>query len=238
MLSVKPWRANAVLFFIAAQAFCLIFGNATLDLLQKIGVAGFKSLDDFGSLLIGTLCFQGITWVLMGFFFRYHQVDWRDALGFRNKNWLRSLLLALGVVIVILLVALPLQSVSVDLMAKIGWKSKDEMAVTLFTNASSLPAQIYLVFFAIVLAPVAEEFIFRGLLFPFLKQHDMPKTAWIGLNLFFAFIHGDAAIFIPLFVLSLALTWLYEKTDTLLAPIFAHALFNAANLVLLKYYPQ
>lgn len=238
MLSVKPWRANAVLLFIAAQALCLIFGNVTIDLLQKAGVAGFKSLDDFGSLLIGTLCFQGVTWGLMGFFFRYHQVDWRDALGLRNNKLLRSLLLALGVVIVILAVAYPLQSMSVALMDKIGWAPKDELAVTLFTNASSLAAQVYLVFFAIVLAPVAEEFIFRGLLYPLLKQHDMPKTAWIGVSLFFAFIHGDAAIFIPLFVLSLALTWLYEKTDTLLAPIFAHALFNAANLVLLKYFPQ
>ena len=41
------------------------------------------------------------------------------------------------------------------------------------------------------------------------------------------------AIFIPLFVLALALTWLYEKTGSLLAPIVAHSLFNAANLALL-----
>ena len=39
----------------------------------------------------------------------------------------------------------------------------------------------------------------------------------------------------PLFVLALALTWLYEKTDNLLAPIAAHSLFNAANLVVLFF---
>lgn len=238
MLSVKPWRAEAVFFFVAAQAACLLLGSTAIALLQKAGVAGFKSLDDFGSILIATLSFQGITWVLMAFFFRYHHVDWRDALGFRNKNRLRSLLLALGLVIVILPVALPLQSVSIALMNEIGWKPKNEEAVTLFTNASSRAEQVYLVLFALVLAPVAEEFIFRGVLFPFLKQHAMPKTAWIGLNLFFAFVHADAAIFIPLFILSLALTWLYEKTDNLLAPIFTHALFNTANLILLKFFSQ
>jgi membrane protease YdiL (CAAX protease family) len=47
-------------------------------------------------------------------------------------------------------------------------------------------------------------------------------------------IHADAAIFVPLFVFALALTWLYEKTDNLLAPIVAHGLFNAANLVVLS----
>ena len=37
----------------------------------------------------------------------------------------------------------------------------------------------------------------------------------------------NAPTFVPLFVFALALTWLYERTDNLLAPITAHALFNA-----------
>jgi membrane protease YdiL (CAAX protease family) len=49
----------------------------------------------------------------------------------------------------------------------------------------------------------------------------------------FALVHGTAAIFIPLFVLALALTWVYEKTGNLLAPIVVHSLFNSANLVIL-----
>ncbi len=54
-----------------------------------------------------------------------------------------------------------------------------------------------------------------------------------GVSFLFALIHGSAAIFIPLFALALALTWLYEKTGNLLAPIVVHGLFNAVNLVLL-----
>jgi membrane protease YdiL (CAAX protease family) len=131
-----------------------------------------------------------------------------------------------------------LQQLSIVLMEKVGWKPEDEMAVSLLLNATSRAAGIYLGFFAVVLAPVAEEFIFRGVLFPYIKQLGFPKLAWIGLSLVFALIHGDAAVFIPLFVLSLALTYLYEKTDCLLAPIFAHALFNAVNLVLIKFLPQ
>jgi len=40
---------------------------------------------------------------------------------------------------------------------------------------------------------------------------------------------------LPLFVLALALTWLYEKTGGLLAPVLAHSLFNVANLLLLLF---
>jgi len=238
MLSVKPWRTDAVIFFIAVQGICLFLGAGVVGLLQKAGVNGFKELDDLGSLVLSTMSFQGVTWILMFAFFRYHNVRWQDELGFNKPSLLRPLLLACGTVVVILLVAFPLQQLSIVLMEKVGWKPEDEMAVSLLLNATSRAAGIYLGFFAVVLAPVAEEFIFRGVLFPYIKQLGFPKLAWIGLSLVFALIHGDAAIFIPLFALSLALTYLYEKTDCLLAPIFAHALFNAVNLVLIKFLPQ
>jgi membrane protease YdiL (CAAX protease family) len=35
--------------------------------------------------------------------------------------------------------------------------------------------------------------------------------------------------FVPLVVLALVLTALYERTDNLLAPVAAHVLFNALN---------
>jgi membrane protease YdiL (CAAX protease family) len=232
MLSAKPWRPEAVCLLIAAQIFCYILGGLSIVLLQKTGLAGFKNLYDFGNVLIATLSLQGVTWVLMGIFLRFHKVGLGEGLGFKKGNLLFSLALALGVVVVILPIALGLQAISLKLMEKIHWMPQNEEAVTLLTSASPR-VQIYLGFFAIVLAPMAEEFIFRGVLFPFIKQLGLPKTAWIVVSFLFALIHVDAAIFAPLFVLALALTWLYEITDNLLAPIFAHASFNAINMVLL-----
>jgi membrane protease YdiL (CAAX protease family) len=57
----------------------------------------------------------------------------------------------------------------------------------------------------------------------------------VGVSFLFALIHLNAPIFLPLFALALALTWLYEKTEGLLAPVLAHSLFNAANLLLLVF---
>jgi membrane protease YdiL (CAAX protease family) len=39
--------------------------------------------------------------------------------------------------------------------------------------------------------------------------------------------------FVPLLVLALALTLVYEKTGNLLAPITTHAMFNALNFAML-----
>lgn len=233
MLSAKPWRAEAVILFCLAQFACLCLGMTAAGLLQKFGVNGFKSPDDFGNVLLATLCFQGVTWVLIPFFLRLHQTGWREAFGWRGPKLNRALLMAVIFVVVILPVAWLLQKVSVSALTRLGWPPADQTAVALIMAAKSLWLKIYLGVFAVVIAPVAEEFIFRGMLFPFVKQLGYPRLAWFGVSFLFAAIHFDAAIFVPLFVLALALTWLYEFTDNLLAPIAAHGLFNAANLVLL-----
>ena len=46
----------------------------------------------------------------------------------------------------------------------------------------------------------------------------------------FAFVHVNAATFIPLWFLGIAFAWLYVRTGTLLAPMAVHFIFNALNL--------
>jgi CAAX protease family protein len=84
-----------------------------------------------------------------------------------------------------------------------------------------------------VLAPVAEEMLFRGILYPAVKQAGFPRLALWGTALLFAAVHQNLVTFVPLTVLALALAWLYERTDNLWAPITAHAMFNAMNFVIL-----
>jgi hypothetical protein len=86
---------------------------------------------------------------------------------------------------------------------------------------------------AVTVAPAAEEVLFRGLLYPFLKQHLRLGTA-VGLSaLVFGMIHLNLMSLPSLVLLAVVLTWLYEVTGNLLAPVAAHAVFNLANLLLL-----
>jgi uncharacterized protein len=235
MLSEKPWRAEAVMQLCAAQIACLCLGIVVVNVLHKLGVHGFRHDESFGNIVVGTLCFQGTSWPLILFFLRQHGVGWCEAFGFRGPKLRHSLLTAIGFIVVVLPIVLLLQAASIHALEKLGWPSEDQAAVKLVMDAKSLWTTIYLGVFAIVLAPVAEEFIFRGMLFPFVKQLGFPKFAWFGVSFIFALIHFNLPTFIPLFVFALALTWLYGKTDNLLAPITAHALFNATNLALLLW---
>ena len=221
--------------FCAVQLVCFCFGVTMISLLQKAGFTAFKSPDGFGAVLFGTLSFQGATWVLIYFFLRLHQLCWRDVFGLRKSRWLRTVLLVLLTVFVTLPIALWLKHVSWLVLEKTGCQPEEQIAVTLLTGAQSWWTRVYVGAFAVVIAPVAEEFIFRGVLYPFVKQLGYPRFAWMGVNFLFALIHLDATTLVPLFVLALALTWLYERTDNLLAPITAHSLFNVANLIVLCF---
>ena len=233
MLSPKPWRTEAVMFLIAGVFFCLCLGAFLSSSLHHAHVRGFKTEDSAGNVIIGTLSFHGAVWALLPFFLWAHRVDWRTAFGWRDEHLKRTLGRTLLTLLLVFPIVMVLQSVSAEVLEKLGRSSENQLAVDLILNAKSPWLRAYLGFFAVVLAPVAEEFVFRGVLYPFVKQLGFPKLAWVGVSLLFAFIHDDAQIFVPLFVLALALTWLYERTDNLLAPILMHGLFNAANLVLL-----
>jgi membrane protease YdiL (CAAX protease family) len=234
MLSEKPWRTEAVMQLCVAQVACLCLGMVAVGLLHKLGVTGFKHEESFGNILVGTLSFQGATWLLIPFFFRQHQIGWRAAFGFRGPKIRQPLLLTLGFIVVFAVVLL-LQAASIRVLETLGFPPDDQAAVKLLTDAKSVWTTVYLGVFAVVLAPVAEEFVFRGMLFPFVKQLGFPKLAWFGVSFLFARIHLNAPTLVPLFVFALALTWLYDRTDNLLAPITAHALFNASNLALLLW---
>ena len=91
---------------------------------------------------------------------------------------------------------------------------------------------------AVLLAPVAEEALFRGIIYPAIKQFGYPRLALWGTSLLFAAVHMNVVTFVPLATLAVVLTMLYERTDNLLAPITAHVLFNALNFATLLVLQQ
>ena len=230
MLWKKTWEPESVLALLGGILAACIFGNLTLGLLQQGGVRGFRSNVSPGSVLLATLSFHGAALLLGAAFLKFHETSWREVSG--DTGWKRCLALDLKVLIVVAPVVLGLKTASEILLQRLHWAVEEQSAVELVRGAGPW-VRIYLFFFAIILAPLAEEFVFRGLLFSFAKNLGWPKLGWFGASFLFALMHANAPIFLSLFVLALALTWLYEKTGGLLAPVMAHSLFNCANVVIL-----
>jgi hypothetical protein len=229
----KPWRPEIVMTLAGGILLAFFSANLAVELLRRAGVAGFRTTEGAGSVLAATLGFHGAAIVAGVFFLKFHDIGWREVAGLNTTRWQRQVLLAAGALAAALPVMLALKLLSESVMKRLGWPVEDQRAVALILETHSLGFKIYLGFFAVVIAPLAEEFFFRGLLFSACKKTGWPKCGWILVSLLFAAIHGNVPIFLPLFVFALALTWLYEKTEGLLAPVLAHSAFNAANLLLL-----
>ncbi len=213
----------------------IFLSGLTVGVLRKLAVAGFATPDSFGSVVVDTLSFQGAALIFGCVFVKLHDIHWHEVLGLPRPKMGRALLMAAGVLVISLPLVWGLQQVSILTLEKLGWLPETQNAVDLFLKAKSPWMRIYLGFFAVVLAPFGEEFVFRGVLFPFVKQLGWPKLAWFGVSFLFALIHVNLPTILPLFVLALIFTWLYHKTNCLLTSILAHSLFNAANLVLLCF---
>jgi membrane protease YdiL (CAAX protease family) len=88
----------------------------------------------------------------------------------------------------------------------------------------------------VIVAPLLEETMYRGLVQQAMRQVDLPP--WVAIALtsgVFVLMHLSIAAphaMAPLFVLSLGFGWAYERTGRLAAPIVMHMLFNLANLML------
>lgn len=94
--------------------------------------------------------------------------------------------------------------------------------------------ELLLVFVALVIIPpVVEEVVFRGFLFkPYRKRFGF-WLASIFVSLLFALAHTPVTVCIDVFVLSMFLCYLREKTDSLWAPIFLHATKNFVAFIYL-----
>jgi ABC-2 type transport system permease protein len=79
---------------------------------------------------------------------------------------------------------------------------------------------------AIVAAPMFEEFIFRGLIFGGLRRSFGVWPAAVASAAIFAIMHPPISV-LPVFVLGLVAALVYERTRSLLAPMLAHAAYNA-----------
>ena len=221
------WRIENVLRRLALVLVCFYGGLVLGAWAAKIAGPTTPSI---GQMIISALSLQGAALLLVLPFLREHETSWSDAFGFR-WNWPRALLLGVIVACIFLPIGWLLQEGSARLMVRLNYHPEPQQVVQTLETSRAWLGRVVFGLITVLLVPPAEETFFRGILYPWIKQAGYPRLALWGTSLLFATIHTNLPSFVPLFVLALALTILYERTGNLLAPIAGHAVFNAANLI-------
>ncbi|MFN3408078.1 MAG: lysostaphin resistance A-like protein [Limisphaerales bacterium] len=186
------------------------------------------------AMVINALFFQGATLPLVWFFVRQEGGRLREAFGLNRRAGH-----ALGIGLTVAFACVPLGigfNFALSAIARqFGWELPQQTAVLIVRLAESWPHRLALAGVTVVLAPLAEEMLFRGIAYPTLRRFTTPGIALWGSSLVFALIHFNKLTFLPLLLLSVVLTLLYRRTGNLLAPIACHAAFNACNFALLFF---
>lgn len=89
----------------------------------------------------------------------------------------------------------------------------------------------------VVIAPVAEEILFRGYLYGKLKKYVPIWVAILATSLLFGAIHGAWNLAIDTFVLSIILCLLRESTGSIWSSILLHMAKNGIAFFILFIYP-
>ena len=115
--------------------------------------------------------------------------------------------------------------VSTYLFGKASTESMEEVMKMLSVHEN--PTVAAALFLAVaVLAPLCEEFFFRGALFLPSRNMSNAKAAAIASSVLFAIAHLNPAMFTYYLVFGLTMCWLLSKTKTIAAPIAAHMTVN------------
>ncbi len=137
----------------------------------------------------------------------------------------------------------PLVAVMIILTTHLGkliWGQDFEMQphqeLDLIRAYPQLSVRVLIIVTAVAIVPAFEEMLFRGLFQTMLRS--IWAKAWLAIvisSAIFATVHANAGHWPALFALSLCMGYAYEKSGSLLRPIFIHSLFNATSIIAVLY---
>ncbi|MDH4129549.1 MAG: CPBP family intramembrane metalloprotease [Spirochaetota bacterium] len=84
---------------------------------------------------------------------------------------------------------------------------------------------------SIIIAPIFEEIIFRGVLFRVLQTKLGFMHAALISSILFGLVHFNILTFFPIATLGFILAWTYQKSNSIISPIITHALWNSFSLI-------
>jgi uncharacterized protein len=218
-----------VFLVLAAGIAAGILASVVVYLLINV-VAG--PVEDMSEIVVGSigssLIYAGVVGATHLLVVRRKGWTWRDV-GLRRteRNFLpMTLLVWFGTFVATVAVALFITNVIGEQPPSV----RDQLGVDQVTLGGGEIAWLF--FVSVLMAPIAEEILFRGLLFDALRRRWPFWPVALVTAVLFALTHRSLLTIPALTVLGVALAWLRARFDSLYPAITLHALNNAVAITL------
>ncbi len=120
-------------------------------------------------------------------------------------------------------------TIPLEIAQRAVFGSPEQSIVAAFQRHRGLEAFALDALAGVVVAPFAEELLFRGVLFAGLRQR-MPLFPAAALSAAAFVVPHGLSVVLPLFAAGLILALVYERTHSLFASVTAHGVFNLIGL--------
>ena len=204
----------------------VVFGFSSLGA-SSVQIARLRTSD----LILNAVVSIGIVLFVVAFL-KLRRFNITNLTGLAKLSFARTFITGL----VLLIFAYPLIIFADWLTARVlGSGSSRQGIIELFSGSQSMEQRVIIILLATVVAPIAEEFIFRFFLYGVIRRYLGRSIGLIVSALLFAAVHAHLPSFAPLFVLAACFTLAYEWSGSLLVSMTMHAIFNAITLLALAF---
>lgn len=158
------------------------------------------------------------------------RVSLSDWLGLRWRSWPMVFAIVPGAIGVMFALMISVQQLGyMEWVRSMGAETMQE-TVQLLQESNDTAVVALMAFTAMFVAPICEEIVFRGYLYPIAKKYTNRWLAVLFTGLIFSIGHGSLAALLPLFILGSLLALVYEFTGSIWAPIAVHFCFNSLTV--------
>jgi membrane protease YdiL (CAAX protease family) len=181
---------------------------------QTLALAALETIALVGAVYFLGMRRRGVTWT---------------GIGLRPVSWLW-----IGIVTVVTLIAIPLTGLlTILILMALGRPLDNPQLDFLIPEGLSWVSAAGMVLLGGVAAPFGEELVFRGVLYPLLRNRWGLWPGVLASSLIFAVIHGDIAVGVTAFVLGIILALVFEYSRSLWSAVLVHVLNNSLKILLL-----
>ncbi len=227
----SPWAWKDVLIIVLAAGTILFAGLIAIAVALVIsGARNAGAAVNTPALSLSAGALEAVALIgsvyLLGL--RRRHLGW-EALGLRgvSPGWLFAALIA-G------MFAIPLSSViAVGVQQLLGQPIQNPQEAFLLPNGLDPVSAVLMIFFVGIAGPFAEEILFRGVLYNWLRKHWGFIPSALVSSLLFGVMHIEPSIATATFVLGLVIATFYEKSRSLWTAFAIHAVNNTVVVLLL-----
>jgi uncharacterized protein len=211
----------------------ILAGLLTLFLLLTLSSAVSQPSIQFSTRnLLANFLFTAFIVLLIVTLLQFRGFDVGALAGFLRISFVRAL--ATGGIL--LFFAYPVIGLSEAINQRLfGGSSSKQSIVEFFSGSRTIDQRIMIIIFAVAIAPVFEEFLFRFFIYGVLKKYFGCLLGVILSALLFSAAHAHLPSFVPLFVLGSCLAIAYEWSGSILVSMTMHSLFNSLTLIALAF---